>query len=141
MDTHLAAILDACTRAAYEERLTCAEIVQRLDEVAVERYHTDFLRGERTYYTEAGGSHVTHFHHATMVPAPAFDAARIEAALRALQRREIRYQAFTQRLLAAGCVGYFVSLAGRQVLYVGRGGEVFVERFGAPRPARQLAAR
>ena len=31
--------------------------------------------------------------------------------------------------MAAGCVGYFVQIAGRRVLYFGRRGEIYTELF------------
>jgi uncharacterized protein YbcV (DUF1398 family) len=53
----------------------------------------------------------------------------VEQAVRATQRGEIRYREFCRRIAAAGCVGYFVSLAGRRAVYYGRTIDTYVERF------------
>jgi hypothetical protein len=51
--------------------------------------------------------------------AQTFSAEGVEKALRAIQRGEIGYREFCERIAAAGCVGYIVSLAGRRALYYG----------------------
>ncbi|MEI9903822.1 MAG: DUF1398 family protein [Asticcacaulis sp.] len=58
-----------------------------------------------------------------------FDAAGVEAAVRAIQRREIGYVEFCEWIAGAGCASYIVSLAGRRAVYYGRTGETFVEPF------------
>jgi uncharacterized protein YbcV (DUF1398 family) len=45
--------------------------------------------------------------------------------------RRIDYHAFCERIAAGGCVGYFVSLAGRRALYYGRTGDTYIEPFPA----------
>jgi hypothetical protein len=60
-----------------------------------------------------------------------FSAARVEAAVRAIQRKEIGYHEFCERIAAAGCVGYVVSLVGRRAVYYGRGFDTYVEPFPA----------
>ena len=53
----------------------------------------------------------------------------MEAAIRAVQGGRLDYKGFCERILAAGCVGYHVSLAGRRCVYYGRTGETHVEMF------------
>jgi ketosteroid isomerase-like protein len=66
----------------------------------------------------------------------------VRAAISGAQRGEVAYPEFVRRTVAAGCVGYDAWLAGRHVVYHGRRGEQWVERFpGAapsPRPAVAL---
>jgi uncharacterized protein YbcV (DUF1398 family) len=64
----------------------------------------------------------------TNIPLP-FDTAAVQAAIRGAQRGEVKYPQFLELSMAAGCVGYTVWIAGRHVAYVGRRGEVHVERF------------
>jgi uncharacterized protein YbcV (DUF1398 family) len=43
------------------------------------------------------------------------------------------YQGFCDKVVAAGCAGYLVSIVGRRVLYYGRTGETHTEYFpGSP---------
>jgi uncharacterized protein YbcV (DUF1398 family) len=129
MQSHVKAVVTECTVASREERISFPEVLRRLAEVEVERYHADLVRGERTYYLPDGESEVTMGDRVSTVPAAAFAGAEVEAAIRAVQRGEIRYGEFCERIAAAGCVGYIVTLAGRRAVYYGRTGDVFVERF------------
>ena len=45
-------------RASDEERATFGEVVKNLAGAGIERYHTDLLRGEKTYYLPDGESEV-----------------------------------------------------------------------------------
>ena len=49
--------------------------------------------------------------------------------MRQSQRNEHAYADFVRKTMAAGCVGYFVHIAGRHAVYFGRKGEQHVERF------------
>ena len=62
-------------------------------------------------------------------PAQAFSAAGVDAAVRAIQAQTISYKEFCDRIVAAGCVDYIVSLVGRRAVYSGRTGENHVEPF------------
>ena len=69
-----------------------------------------------------------------------FSAAAVEAAVRQSQRNEHTYAEFVQKTMAAGCVGYFVQITGKQALYFGRQGEVHVEKFpSVPAPQKNAA--
>jgi uncharacterized protein YbcV (DUF1398 family) len=67
-----------------------------------------------------------HPSHATAVE---FTASTVEAAVRQSQRNEHTYLDFIRKTMAAGCVGYFVQITGRRVIYFGRNGESHVEHF------------
>ncbi len=66
-------------------------------------------------------------------PALEFSAAGVERAVRAIQAGKLSYRGFCEAISAAGCVSYFVSLAGRRAVYYGRSCESYVEPFPAAR--------
>lgn len=104
-------------------------IVGQLSSIGVERYHVDYSRQDITYYLTDGNSLVVSFPHDTTDIASTFSASAVEAAVRQSQRNEHSYPDFVRKTMAAGCVGYFVQIKGRQVLYFGRSGETHVELF------------
>jgi uncharacterized protein YbcV (DUF1398 family) len=119
--------LDACLADARSGALKFPQIVERLLAIGVERYHADYSRNETTYYWPDSESRVVTVEYPTVPMADAFSAAGVEAAVRASQRGEIDYPEFVRRTKAAGCIGYFVLLTGRQCQYFGRRGETHVE--------------
>lgn len=131
-------VMVECTRASDEERVTFGEVVLKLIQAGVERYHADLLRGERTYYLPNGESEVVKGDAVAIVPALVFSASGVDAAVRAIQGGKIQYRAFCAQIAAAGCVGYMVSLAGQRAVYYGRSGDIHVEWF--PGAKREKAA-
>lgn len=129
MDSAVKDVLVECTHASDEERITFPEVVKALVAAGVERYHADVLRGERTYYMPNGESECVAGHALKGEPAKDFSAAKVESAVRAIQRGEIQYREFCKRIAAAGCVGYFVTLAGWCAVYYGRTMDIYVEPF------------
>lgn len=129
MEQEQIAIIEECAAASLSGKIAFPDVIGRLVSLGVERYHADYSRHETTYYLPDGDSHVVKIAHPPRAIGATFSAAEVEAAVRASQRGEIKYVEFLDRTMAAGCVGYFVQLAGRQVLYFGRNGETHVERF------------
>ncbi|HEY4143132.1 MAG TPA: DUF1398 family protein [Pseudolabrys sp.] len=129
MDAQIRDVLLECTKASDEERVTFAEVVKKLIGAGVERYHADLLRSEKTYYLPNGESEVVPSHAAGIVPSQEFSAQGVDAAVRAIQAGKIQYKTFCERVATAGCVGYFVSIAGKRAVYYGRTGESHVEWF------------
>jgi uncharacterized protein YbcV (DUF1398 family) len=127
MDENVKAVIEACTRGSDEERMSFPEVIQNLHAVGVERYHADLVRGEKTYYLPAGESIVVEAMPLRSQPASWFSAADTQAAVRAIQARQIGYNEFCERVAAAGCTSYIVSLVGRRVVYFGRSAESYVE--------------
>jgi uncharacterized protein YbcV (DUF1398 family) len=125
-------VMRECTKGSDEERLTFPQVVTKLMEAGVERYHADLRRAEKTYYMPDGDSHVIASAPVGAAFAPAFSPDGVAAAIEAIQTGQIGYRAFCERIAAAGCVGYLVSLAGRRAVYFGRTGESHVEPFPAP---------
>lgn len=122
-------VAEECTRASDAGTASFPQVLSRLAGAGVERYLADLVRNEKTYYRADGANCVTRAKAVAQVPAASFEAAGVEAAIRASQARSIDYEEFCRRVLAAGCVGYVVSLAGRRAVYFGRSGETFVEPF------------
>jgi uncharacterized protein YbcV (DUF1398 family) len=108
-----------------------AEIVRRLAEAGVERYHVDLSRDEVTYYLPGGESHAFPAGRPQEAIAEGFDSDAVRATVKAVQRGEFLYPEFLRRIMAAGCVGYFTQIAGRRVQYIGRTGDTYVEPFPA----------
>jgi uncharacterized protein YbcV (DUF1398 family) len=122
-------VLQACVQGALSGELTFPDIVERLAEIGVERYHADYSRQEITYYLPEGDSLVVAAPHPSHATAAEFSPPAVEAAVRQSQRNEHTYLDFIRKTMAAGCVGYFVQIAGRRVIYFGRNGESHVEHF------------
>jgi uncharacterized protein YbcV (DUF1398 family) len=128
MDNHVKDVVLEMTRASDEERITFPNVVMALIEAGVERYHADLVCANKIYFMPDDSFEVVACH-ATPKPAQAFSAAGVEAAVRAIQARAITYREFCDRIAAAGCVGYFVTLKGRRAVYYGRDNESHVEWF------------
>lgn len=121
--------IEDCSRASHAGTISFADVVQKLATAGVESYFADFRRGITTYYLATGASHGVTLHTPDATVPEAFDAPAIVEAIRGSQRGEVKYPEFVRRAMAAGCVGYFVWIAGRHVRYLGRRGEDHLERF------------
>ena len=133
MDAHVKEAVREMSKASDEERITFPEVVRALIEVDVERYHADLVAGRKTYYLPSGEFEEVEVHKVGGA-AHAFSAVGVEKAVRAIQRQEIAYREFCRLIADAGCVGYFVSLAGRRAVYYGRTGDEHVEWFPGAKP-------
>lgn len=122
-------VIHGCARGALTGELAFPDIVGKLAQIGVERYHADYNRREITYYLADGDSLVAATLHPSHTSAPEFSASAVEAAVRQSQRNEHTYLDFIQKTMSAGCVGYFVQISGRRVIYFGRNGESHVEYF------------
>lgn len=131
MDARVMDVVRECTESSDQERVTFPQVVTKLMAAGIERYHADLVRAEKTYYLPDGDSLVVATRAVGGQPASAFSAAGVEAAVRAVQSGEIKYIEFCEHVMAAGCAGYFVSLAGRRAVYYGRSGDNHVELFPA----------
>jgi uncharacterized protein YbcV (DUF1398 family) len=129
MNAEQTQLMQGCARGALTGELTFPEIVGRLAEIGVERYHADYSRQEITYYLPDGDSLLVAATHPAHKTATEFSPSAVEAAVRQSQRNEHTYADFIRKTMAAGCVGYFVQIAGRRVIYFGRNGESHVEHF------------
>jgi uncharacterized protein YbcV (DUF1398 family) len=116
------------TEASDAERVAFPQVVQMLAAAGVERYHADLVASTKTYYMPDGAFESLRCH-SVAPPAANFEAKGVEAAVRAIQAQTIKYREFRDRIAAAGCVGYFVTLAGGRAVYYGRTGDEHVEWF------------
>ncbi len=132
MDGHVKEVVRDMSEASDEERITFPEVVKALMAVGIERYHADLTAGRKTYYLPDGDFDEVEVRKASA--ATKFSAEGVEKAVRAIQRQEIGYREFCRRIADAGCVGYFVSLAGRRAVYYGRTGDEHVEWFPGAKP-------
>ena len=131
MQADIIETMQECTDASDQERVNFGEVVMKLMQAGVERYHADLLRAEKIYYLPSGESHRIQAAPVDATAATAFAAEGVAAAVRAIQSGKIQYREFCERLARAGCVGYMVSLAGRRAVYYGRTGDSYVEPFPA----------
>jgi uncharacterized protein YbcV (DUF1398 family) len=138
MNAEQTQVMQGCARGALSGELTFPEILGRLAQIGVERYHADYSRQEITYYLADGDSLVVATLHPSHAIAAGFSASAVEAAVRQSQRNEHTYLDFIRKTMAAGCVGYFVQITGGRVIYFGRGGESHVEHF-PPTPVNATA--
>lgn len=131
MDHHRTTVAESCLKGAEENTMTFPEIVGTLMRNGFESYAIDFRRAKAIYYLSDGDSLELATHHIGAPVAPAFDAARIQAAIREAQQLVpgYTYKGFCEKAVAAGCAGYIVSFPGRRALYFGRTAEIHVERF------------
>jgi uncharacterized protein YbcV (DUF1398 family) len=121
--------MQECTDASDQERISFGEVVMKLVQAGVERYHADLLRAEKIYYLPSGESYRVPAAPVEATPAAAFAAEGVAAAVQAIQQRKIQYREFCERIVQAGCVGYMVSMTGRRAVYYGRTGDSYVEPF------------
>jgi uncharacterized protein YbcV (DUF1398 family) len=131
MNDQQIAVMRQCTERSLQGAISFPEVVGKLKEIGVERYHADYCRQEKTYYMPDGQSLVVQMPHPPQPIADTFSSQAVEAAIRQIQRGEIAYTEFLRQTMAAGCVGYFVQIAGRKALYFGRNGEIYLEAFPA----------
>jgi len=111
--------------------MTFPQAVGALMQGGFESYAVDFRRASATYYLPDGDSIELGTHKIDTAVAPAFDARQVHAAIKEAQMSApgYTYKGFCNKVAAAGCAGYMVSILGRRVLYYGRTGETHVEHF------------
>lgn len=130
MDERVKAAVRELTAALEQERIAFPDAVQALLAARVERCHADFCTGMTTYYMPDGSVEIAA---GRIIAAGAdFLGEPVKEAVYAVEHGEIGYRVFCDRLAAAGCVGYLVSLAGRRSVYYGRTLAAHVEWFGPP---------
>lgn len=135
MDKQKIAVMRECVMLSLQGKISFPEVVGRLTVIGVERYHCDYSRRENTYYLPDGDSYVVSMEHSPVAIAEEFSAQGVEAAVREIQRGQIDYLEFVRKTAEAGCIGYFVQIAGRRVIYFGRNGDMQVEMF-PPAPGK-----
>lgn len=120
---------ERCAKGSLLGTITFPQIIETLSQIGVERYHADYSRQEITYYWPNGDTLVVATPHPSHTVASEFSASAVESAVRQSQQNEHSYLDFIKKTMAAGCVGYFVQITGRRVIYFGRTGEFHTEYF------------
>jgi uncharacterized protein YbcV (DUF1398 family) len=133
MNQNVRSVMRACCEGSLSGTMDFPEIVRQLSGVGCEQYHADLHRREKTYYMPDGESYVSPLNIDSERIGLIFSADQVVAALRAIQSKQITYPQFLACIVDAGCVGYFVNLAGKRAIYMGRNGDSYVEHF--PRSA------
>ena len=129
MDTNVKTILLECTRRSDESSMTFPQVVKKLLDAGVEQYRADLVRSEKVYYLPSGVSLVVPCYTVPATAPQGFSADAVSAAVKAIQLGKINYAEFCRQIVAAGCVSYVVSLAGKRAIYSGRKGDCYVEPF------------
>jgi len=110
-------------------RLHFGQVVGMLLNAGIESYQIDYRAHRATYYMPYGDTFAIEQPGGDAGIGATFDVGAIKAAILQAQCGEVMYPEFKRLSQAAGCVGYFVWLAGRRVTYFGRDGDIHVERF------------
>jgi len=106
--------------ATQEGRMTFPQVVGKLLEIGVESYQVDFAAGRKTYYLADGQTYS--------------EPMILKLEPISPQADTVRYPEFVKRSTAAGVIGYWAFLTGKQVAYFGRNGETHVEYFPGAKP-------
>lgn len=115
--------------ASNEGALHFGQVVARLVSAGVESYHVDYRGGRTTCYLTDGSTADLAFERPEHGIADVFDGDAVHAAVLWAQQGRVLYPEFKALSQLAGCVAYTVWITGRQVVYLGRRGEMHIERF------------
>ena len=128
-DMDIAAIIQDTLTQSEAGTIHFGQVINTLMTVGVESYFVDYRSKSATYYTSDGQvfSYVLAATHSEI--AQTFSSEQLKAAILGAQAGTVLYPEFKQRSQAAGCVGYFVWIAGKHVNYLGRRGEMHIEPF------------
>ena len=130
MDTRT---IEQCMAASFADT-PFPEVVRRLIGASVHSYTADLVKLRNTYYDagEEAYDEPLPLKDSSAI-APAFDAARVAATVKAIQHGEIGYAEFLRRIMDAGCSHYEVFIGGRKAMYFGRDGAFYTEPFPQPK--------
>lgn len=109
--------------------ITFPEVLEILSKEKIESYHVDFLRNEIRYYEVNGESLVMKAMHSQSQIPEKFSIELFKMVLKKVQSGQINYEIFCSETKALGCAYYIVYIIGKQVHYIGRNGEVYIEHF------------
>jgi len=131
MDTNAKSIAESCLRGAEANTMTFPEIVGILTHARFDGYMIDFRNRSAVYYPANSDAIALTIHAPAAKLGATFDAPAVRSAILDAQSGTpgYTYKGFCEKVVAAGCAGYLVSLPGRRVLYFGRDGEIHVEHF------------
>lgn len=129
MNESIRAAILATFDASNQGTVHFGQVIGQLVGAGVESYHVDYRCGRTTYYLPDGSTADFSFERPQHGIADAFDGDAVRAAILGAQQGRVMYPEFKKLSQRAGCVGYTVWIAGRHVTYLGRRGEMHIERF------------
>ena len=129
MNDRIRLTIERAAKASKDGSTHFPDIVAMLSGVGVDAYFADYRANATTYYLPDGSTHAVALAPPDVAIADGFDAGGLQQAIRGAQAGRVMYPEFLRLSRAAGCVGYFTWIAGRQVTYFGRRGETHAERF------------
>ena len=126
--------LHEAVRNLQVDEFNFSEFVDRLAEIHVASCHADYFREEITLYLAQGGSRVVSAINETFPKPTEFSAKELEAAICLRCQGQLTYPKFVTATIAAGCIGYFLDVSAKVVLYLGFRGAYYVENFRTAAP-------
>lgn len=123
-------IIEKGLQASFTGENSFPEVVKNLINAGIERYYTDLIAFQKTFYATDGSTYTAKLPYSNPpVPGEIFAEKDIAEAIKAIQRGEIIYPEFLNRAIKAGVVSYTVYFLGKQVQYNGAKGEIHTENF------------
>lgn len=122
-------IAKKCLNGAHDGTLSFPEILRLLRGAGFEGYTVDYRRNLQTFYLPDGDSATLEMPGKPGPVAATFEPSQVEALVRWAQsnKPDYSYEGFCERVRAAGCAGYLLSILGSRVVYFGRTAETHVE--------------
>ena len=130
MDKRTMDIIEHNLKGSFSGEHTFPEAVKNLIAAGIERYYIDLVALKKTYYA-MDGTHCTIQlpYQNDLKTGESFSEKEVIDALRTIQRGDIIYPEFLNRIIKAGTVNYTAFLLGKQVHYVSAKGEIYIEYF------------
>ncbi len=122
-------IINECVISSLAGTMSFPEVINKLISAGTERYLTDLVGLKKIYYGNQGEAHFMSLDFPAFEVASTFDETAVKNALHAIQKGNINYQTFLQRIISAGCCHYEVFIIGKKVIYFGRDGSQYMEYF------------
>lgn len=134
-------IIAETSRKTLSGTISFPEVVDQLLAAGVEYYQVDYVRLQKTFYSDAGKVVVMPINYEGLPAVAAqFCAASLRANLLDSQRNGQHYRDFTRRAMEAGTQGYYAFLRGKRVTYFGRQGDQLTEWFPGAKPEPPVLA-
>jgi uncharacterized protein YbcV (DUF1398 family) len=123
-------IIHETCKQSVANSLPFPDVVRRLTEAGVESYYADLIQLQETYYAANGEVCVSRLETEPLGSVGEhFSSAKVQEALKGIQRGIITHVEFLRWLVAAGTFAYTVHIRGQKALYLGRAGDFHVENF------------
>lgn len=130
MNKDLINVIEHGEKASFKGEISFQERVKSLIEGGIEHYYVDLIAFQTIYYASNGSMYTAKLPYPNPpVRGEIFSEKDVIEALRSIQRSEIIYPDFLNRIIKAGVVNYTAFLTGKQVHYVGAKGEIYIEHF------------